>query len=110
MTIDGVAVQITTTHGHTAAQVAEVLAAAINANSQLQALYNVASVQGRLVVVTGSFDSLEIHDLGLGTDGFGVPTTGVPARGLLVLSLILSWLHVIQIRQRRSSSPSPTQP
>ena len=87
-TIDGVAVQITTTSGQTAADVATALAAAINASTALQALFDIAASQTNQVVVTGNLDSLVIADAGLNPTS--VPALGTSGRALLALGLILS--------------------
>ena len=103
-TIDGVAVQISTTAGQTADSVAAALAAAINASSALQALYTVAASQLNQVVITGHLDSLEIDDQDLNLRLPSVPALGVAARGLLTLFLILSSAGVIR---RYSLAGSP---
>ncbi|MEE2673379.1 MAG: M36 family metallopeptidase [Myxococcota bacterium] len=97
-TIDGVAVQVVTTAGQTLADVAASLAAAINANTALQALYDVAASQSSQVVITGNLDSVVIDDSGMVPAS--VPALGTTTRGLLVLALVMSAAGAVRRRTR----------
>jgi cysteine-rich repeat protein len=101
-TIDGVEIEITTTAGQTAAQVAIAVAAAINADLALQALGTAASSDGDRVITNGTVTQTTIGDPGLGhvTE---VPALGAPA--LLVSIGVLSALAVGGIRRRTRSGP-----
>jgi len=65
VTILAVVVSITTTSGQTAAQVAQALANAINANAALQALGVSATAQGSRVITSGNITASTVTDPGL---------------------------------------------
>ncbi len=78
VTIQGVVVGVNTANGQTAAQVAQALAAAINANAALQALGVTALAAGGRVVVEGDIQSVTDTDAGLRQ----VLTLAMPEAGL----------------------------
>jgi cysteine-rich repeat protein len=63
--VEGVLLVVPTTAGQSAAQVAAVIAAAINADPTLMGMGIVASGVGDVLVTTGSLDSVVINDPGL---------------------------------------------
>ncbi len=65
VTVSGQVVTVTTTAGETAAQVAEALASAINANPALQAAGVTATAQGNRLITNGDITSISINDGGL---------------------------------------------
>ena len=65
VTVSGQVVTVTTVVGQTAAQVAQALANAINANTALQALGITATAQGTRLIVSGDITSVTIGDAGL---------------------------------------------
>jgi len=65
VTVSGQVVTVTTVAGQTAAQVAQALANAINANTALQALGITATAQGARLIVSGDMTSALIGDAGL---------------------------------------------
>ena len=65
VTVSGQVVTVTTVVGQTAAQVAQALANAINANTALQALGITATAQGARLIVSGDMTSALIGDAGL---------------------------------------------
>ena len=74
------------------------LATAVNTNSALQALNDIAASQNQQVVITGQLDLLVIDDAGLTA---AVPSLGGLARGLLVLALVGSLAGVSRWRGMR---------
>jgi len=65
VTVSGELIRVTTTAGQTAAQVAQAIADAINANANLQALGVTAAVVGNRVVTNGDITAVEVGDSGL---------------------------------------------
>lgn len=65
LTIDGVAVEVPTLPGQSAADVASAVADAINLSTALQALYAAAAAHNADVVVTGAVDAFAVDDDGL---------------------------------------------
>jgi spore coat protein A len=65
MTVSGQVVSVTTTAGQTAAQVAQALASAINANTALQAVGITATTQGPRVITNGDITASTMTDPGL---------------------------------------------
>lgn len=96
VTIDGVTVSITTTAGQSAATVAAALVTAINADTALQALNDIAAAQGSDVVTTGNLESLVIDDDGLAPPL--VPALGLAGRAALALSLAASLVAIARKR------------
>ncbi len=76
-TVDGVTVQVETSEGQSADEVADALAAAINADPTLQAMRIFAIGTGGFLVTTGMLDDLVL-----------TPTPGVPSGSLLTLALL----------------------
>ena len=67
MTVADQLITVATTAGQTAAQVAQALAVAINANTALQAAGISATVRGDRVIVNGDIESASVADAGLGS-------------------------------------------
>jgi hypothetical protein len=65
MTVGGQVISVTTTAGMTAAQVAQALANAINANAVLQAAGITATAQGSRVITDGDISGSTVTDSGL---------------------------------------------
>jgi spore coat protein A len=65
VTVSGVLIRITTIAGQTAAQVAQAIVDAINANVGLQALGVTATAVGNRVVTTGDISGVDVRDNGL---------------------------------------------
>jgi cysteine-rich repeat protein len=86
LTVDGVLVSVPTTAGQTTAQVAEAVAAAIEADPVLSASGVTAFADGNRVVTTGTIESVSIDDPGLSTE----PSIAVPALSPLALGLLAS--------------------
>jgi hypothetical protein len=85
-----VALQVTTTSGQTAQQVAQAVADAINANATLAAAGITATVNGRVVSTNGSGTSNTINDPGLTlVDPFTIPALSLGGVLLLVVALLL---------------------
>ncbi|NIL99782.1 MAG: multicopper oxidase domain-containing protein [Acidobacteria bacterium] len=65
VTVSGVLIRITTSAGQTAAEVAQAIADAINADTTLQALGVTAAAVGSRVVTNGDITSVDVRDSGL---------------------------------------------
>jgi len=100
--IEGVAISITTVSGQTAAQVADQMADAINADSDLAALGVVAEGNGDELVVAGAIQSTDINDPGLVASVPIAPWLSLALIGLLILTG-MGWIHG-ERRQREVSS------
>jgi cysteine-rich repeat protein len=87
-TIDGVVVQVETTPGQSSNAVASALAAAVNGNTALRAVYVVADAQGNRAAISGNLDSFVIDD-----PGFAPP--GVPALGPVGISVLVLLLMAL---------------
>jgi spore coat protein A len=89
VTVDGVQVSIPTTAGQTSEQVAQAIAAAIEADPVLSANGVTAFADGNRVVTTGSIDSVTLNDPGLSAEPpmILVPALSPVSLGLLVIAL-----------------------
>ena len=65
VTVSGELIRITTTAGQTAAEVAQAIAAAINADANLQALGVTATAFGNRLVTNGDITAVDVRDNGL---------------------------------------------
>ena len=65
LTVQGVVITVTTTNGQSAAQVAQALANAINANATLAAAGITATAQGARVITNGDVTAVTVSDPGL---------------------------------------------
>ena len=98
--VDGVLVQFTTTAGQTAAQVAQALAAAINADATLAALGTAAAADGDQLLTNGTISYQLNSDPGLGGSPVAVPALAPFAFGLL--AALLAGAGALAGRRRRA--------
>ena len=86
VTVDGVLVSVPTTAGQTSEQVAQAIAAAIEADPVLSSNGVTAFADGNRVVTTGNIESVTINDPGLSTEP---PMTLVPALSPVSLGMVV---------------------
>ena len=103
LTVDGVLVSVPTTEGQTAEQVAQAVAAAIEADPVLSASGITAFAEGSRVVTTGTVDSVTVNDEGLSTEPIPgpVPMLSPVSLGMLVVSLGLFGARALCRERRR---------
>jgi cysteine-rich repeat protein len=99
--IDGVALQVFTTAGQTAAQVVSAMASEINGNLVLQQLGTTAFADSNRLVTNGELTSLNIGDPGLGVPA--VPSLSPLALVALWTLLVWSGTSAVRPRARRAS-------
>jgi spore coat protein A len=100
ITVDGVLVSVPTTAGQTTAEVAQAVAAAIEADPVLSANGVTAFADGNRVVTTGTIESVSITDPGLST----TPLRFLPALSPTALGMLVSFMAVLAVlglRRRR---------
>jgi cysteine-rich repeat protein len=92
LTVDGVLVSVLTTAGQTTDQVAQAVAAAIEADPTLSASGVTAFAEGNRVVTTGSIESVTVNDPGLSTEPLPTP---VPALSPIALGLLVGSVGLV---------------
>ena len=102
LTVDGVLVPVPTTPGQSAEDVAQAIAAAIEADPVLSASGVTAFADANRVVTTGTIDSVTINDPGLSTEPplFTIPALSPVGLGALVVSLACIGLLLARNRRR----------
>jgi spore coat protein A len=104
LTVDGELVSVPTTPGQTPAQVAQALAAAIEADPELSAAGVTAVAIGNRVVTTGTIESTTVNDPGLSTEPLApVPALSPLGFALLASLFIAAGAALVQRRGRRAA-------
>ncbi|MDP3938970.1 MAG: hypothetical protein Q8R92_12670 [Deltaproteobacteria bacterium] len=98
-TISGVMLQIVTTPGMTAAQVAAAVAAVINGDATLSSLYISAWTNGPTMTTTGTIDAYAVNDPGL---NHSLPEIPALSLGGLTLSLLVLVMGLALRRRKRA--------
>jgi extracellular elastinolytic metalloproteinase len=102
--IDGVSLHLDTTAGQSPTEVPSIIADAVNADTALEAIADVAVNEDGKVVVTGNVEKFELSDPGL-SDGHTVRQVPLSwqSRALLLLFVVMIGLYSLAIRARHQA-------